>query len=143
MKNTLTEINKAVQNHRELSKFGRVEMVTNNIPFMKALLESYGDWNDYRGHTVAETMEMIYNELPLVYYNEGNPNNGSKVFSSVHIHSDSLITLESYGNLSEEQLQLANDVVERYGKLMKADERWIEVDDSGYHNRYTIRFWWD
>jgi len=144
MSNKFQEIKDAVANHKALSKFGHVGIVTNNIDFMKALLQSYGQWNDYNGTVVADTIEIIFEMLPRVYYNEGNPNNGNRNFKSVNIHSDSLITLSMYGTLSEDEIAIVKRIIDTYGQLMKADERTLTIDDKcGQYKEYTIRFWWD
>lgn len=140
------QINEAVEGFKQLRQYCQPEINTNNIDLAKAIIRSFSQWNDYNPDTVAMTLQMIYEALPKIYYNEGNPNNGNYIFEIITIHSGSLITLApSLGyNLTDEDRESVNEIIHRYGRLMKADEISLEEQHNDYmSDSLQIRFWWD
>jgi len=112
---------------------------------IKAIIENMEDFNDKENKVVARNIELLCKALPKVYYNEGNPNNGKPYFDTLEIVGDDLIVLRGRGSgISEEDLEYAQKIVDRFGKDTKADEHklYLERESLGV-KYYIIRLWWD
>lgn len=119
----------------------------NKIEYIKEIIKD-SSFNNKDGLQISNTFEKFYSQLPKVWYNEGNPNNGNFIFDNIILHNDDYIFLQGHTlkttKLSEIQENFIKSLVNEYGKEIKADTHEFKVEESMYGMvEYTIKFWWD
>lgn len=119
----------------------------NKLDYIKEIIKD-SSFNDKDGEQIARTIDKFYNELPKMYYNECNPNNGNNVFNKIILHNDDYIFLQGNclieNSLSSIQEKFVKSLVEEYGEEIKADVYEFKIEKVGFELiEYTIKFWWD
>ena len=157
MKQEITK-DQVLQAWQTLQSVGKAEMTFtiyrntqdggyNKLDYIKEIIKD-SSFNNKDGEQISGTIEKFYNELPKVYYNEGNPNNGNNVFDKIILHNDDYIFLQGNclmkNSLSSIQEKFVKSLVEEYGREIKADTYEFNIEKVGFGLiEYTIKFWWD
>lgn len=157
MKKEITK-EQVLESWRTLQAIGKAEMSFtihrnteaggyNKIEYIKEIIKD-SSFNSKDGEQIARTFEKFYNQLPKVFYNEGNCNNGNNIFDSIILHNDDYIFLQGHtlakSKLSEIEESYVKSLVNQYGKEIKADVHEFTTESSMYGlTEYTIKFWWD
>lgn len=157
MKKEITK-EQVLESWRTLQTIGKAEMTFtiyrdtelggyNKIEYIKEIIKD-SSFNEKDGKQISRTFERFYNQLPKVWYNEGNPNNGNFLFDNIILHNDDYIFIQGHclqsSKLSETQENFVKSLVNEYGKEIKADVHEFTIESSMYGlTEYTIKFWWD
>lgn len=145
-----------IESYKELAKFAKVSLelqFIKNDTFSKYnermsslldIIRNIGNFNARNNKLIAATFQNFYESLPKLYLNEGNPNNGSFLFQEVKIVGDDTIILSTYHHIDNETLQEIKQLVNDYGRSIKADEHSVSYNEIADDFGYTIiKFWWD
>lgn len=145
-----------VKSYKELSQLGKISL---SLQFIRddefsryqermgkllSIISNMGNFNERDNKKIASTFKDFYENLPKLFLNEGNPNNGSFLFQEIEIIGDDTIVLSTYHHIDNDTLETIKQQVNEYGRKICADEHSVSYrkvyDDFGYT---TIKFWWD
>lgn len=109
----------------------------------KAHAKAIGQYNGFDPEKVAEMLDRIDRAIPRKYYNEGNPNNGSRVWQ-VAIGRESSPVIYVYSYFARDLEKVDPDAIKAAAQAAEADE--IDSWDApifGVTPALCYRLWWD
>jgi hypothetical protein len=119
---------------------------------IETYIRAIGQANEFYPNKVLSMVQKIDKIIPLAYYNENNPNNGSRLWTmEIGRESSAVIYIHiKTRQLNKDRIDpqkipaIISDCMDA-AKKAKADEISYETDKSedNYYETITIRFWWD
>jgi hypothetical protein len=124
-----------------------------NLPFdeIKKYIRQVEGYNDFEWRRVYEVLDQFDALIPRQYYNEGNPNNGKRLYDLYFGREGSpvlYLIVTSFGKDKEsEAIRLILENQRNFEAIASktgcADEFSVDINDTDFHTELVMRLWWD